>query len=312
MEQEKTGNAVSEKELQSVGNQAAEALRGYGYPDLAQEYERALHRSVLYPKDALAHSRMVNVALKELNTLSEERQGRHLALNRNIEIQERLENTLWKVQQKDQGYPMPTLSHQGKEYLKGNSQPLVNAAHEVSHYLRDKRVYSQPETAITPLERRLDEGLDHHRQHPSTTTMAELEKHTRTGLNEMKEDFLQTKEAFRQENERYIAKRDFLSEAGKETIRREADQGIFMMPNRQRGHSVMMTIGRVEEHLNEFSQAKKQAMEMDQPNKGTFGVSRSSNSISLPELHHNENQSIQSIHPASPNQTSQRFKESRY
>ncbi|MEM9931856.1 MAG: hypothetical protein AAF840_18840, partial [Bacteroidota bacterium] len=230
MEQERQKDATSQQELQAVGKQAADALRGYGYPDFAQEYERALHRSALYPKDTLAHSRMANVALKELNTLSEERQGRHLALNRNIEIQEKLENTLWKVQQKDQDYPVPTLSHQGKEYLKENSQPLVNAAYEVDRYLRDKRIHSHPESKMTSLERRLGEGIEKHQQHPSTTSMTELEKNTRTGLSEMKADFQQTKEAFRQENERYIAERDYLSEAGKKTIRREADQGIFMMP----------------------------------------------------------------------------------
>ena len=46
------------EELQTVGRQAADALRGYGYTDFAQEYERALHRSALDPREMLTHSRI--------------------------------------------------------------------------------------------------------------------------------------------------------------------------------------------------------------------------------------------------------------
>ena len=41
MERERTTDP--KEELQSFGRQAADALRGYGYTDFAQEYERALH-----------------------------------------------------------------------------------------------------------------------------------------------------------------------------------------------------------------------------------------------------------------------------
>ena len=66
-------STILNKNLQSIGKQAADALRGYGYPDLAQEYERSLRRASLEPKEVLTHSRIANATLKELNALSEEK-----------------------------------------------------------------------------------------------------------------------------------------------------------------------------------------------------------------------------------------------
>ncbi|MGD1894169.1 MAG: hypothetical protein ACFB15_26680 [Cyclobacteriaceae bacterium] len=60
-----------------MGYQAADTLRSYGYPDLAQEYERVLHRASLAPNEILAHSRIASTALKELNALSQEKHGGH-------------------------------------------------------------------------------------------------------------------------------------------------------------------------------------------------------------------------------------------
>ena len=85
--------------LQTAGRQAADALRGYGYNDFAQEYERALHRSALDPKEMLAHSRIANTTLKELNELSEQKLGKHPALERNVEVQQKLDTALQKQQE---------------------------------------------------------------------------------------------------------------------------------------------------------------------------------------------------------------------
>ena len=75
MERERTND--QSEDLQSAGRQAADALRGYGYPDLAQEYERTLRRSALDPKEMFVHSRIANTTLKELNDLAQEKQGKH-------------------------------------------------------------------------------------------------------------------------------------------------------------------------------------------------------------------------------------------
>ena len=98
MERERT-NDQSEDLQNPPRRQAADALRGYGYTDFAQEYERALHRAALDPREMLAHSRIANTTLKELNELSEEKLGKHSALERNVELQQKLDTALQKQQE---------------------------------------------------------------------------------------------------------------------------------------------------------------------------------------------------------------------
>jgi hypothetical protein len=135
MERERTTDP--KEELQAVGRQAADALRGYGYADFAQEYERALHRSALDPREMLAHSRIANTTLKELNELSEEKLGKHPALERNVQVQQKLDAALQKQQELSVEKPksIQNLSFPAKMYLEENSKPLEHAAQEVANYL---------------------------------------------------------------------------------------------------------------------------------------------------------------------------------
>ena len=107
------------EELQSVGRQAADALRGYGYTDFAQEYERALHRSALDAKEMFTHSRIANTTLKELNDLSANKHGQHPALERNVAVQERLDTALQKQQElsSQKAKTIEDLSFPAKMYL---------------------------------------------------------------------------------------------------------------------------------------------------------------------------------------------------
>ena len=158
MERERS-NIANEEELKHAGRQAADALRGYGYSDFAQQYEQALQRSALAPKEVLTHSRIANTTLQELNTLQAERHTNHPAVERNIQIQEQLEAALQKQQESSvqKTKSIGELSFPAKMYLEENSKPLESAAQEVTNYLDEKRAYSHSVEGKTKL----------HREHPA-------------------------------------------------------------------------------------------------------------------------------------------------
>ena len=223
--------------LQTAGRQAADALRGYGYNDFAQEYERALHRAALDPREMLTHSRIANTTLKELNELSEEKQGKHPALERNVELQQKLDTALQKQQELNVEKPksIENLSFPAKMYLEENSKPLESAAQEVTNYLDEKRAYTHPAEGKTQLQSQLDIQLQSYRSLPTSYNMERLETYTKEGVQVMKDDFESTKTNLQKENEDYVRERMYLSPEGKTSILREVEKGEFMMPNQQRG-----------------------------------------------------------------------------
>ena len=227
MEQERTTD--SKEELQTAGRQAADALRGYGYSDFAQEYERALHRAALEPKEMLAHSRIANTTLKELNDLSEAKQGRHPALERNVEVQERLGAALQKQQElgMQKAKSVHDLSFPAKMYLEENSKPLESAAQEVANYLDEKRAYSHAAEGKTMLQSQLDVQVQSYRSLPTSYNMERLEAYTKEGIQVMKDDFESTKTNLQKENEDYVRERMYLSPEGKTSIStRSRERGV--------------------------------------------------------------------------------------
>nr|WKN38710.1 hypothetical protein K4G66_08340 [Tunicatimonas sp. TK19036] len=270
-------------ELQRVGPQAADALRGYGYPDLAGEYECTLHRSTLDPQAMLAHSRIANTALKELNNLAEVKQGRHPALQRTIQLQERLEAALPSNQQAEAARSTADRSLPTKSTLKENSESLGTAAQEVANYLREKRGYSQ--ASITELEEKLGTELTTYRSSPNVQTLEKLETHTREGMAVMKADFGAAKEAMQKENEEYVRERNYLSEEGKEFILKESERGEFLLPNGQKGHSMESRITFTQQQLEQYASIKDQIISSDRQQNGQLPIKQAlSNTTEHPEV----------------------------
>ena len=265
MERERSNNA-NEKKLHNVGQQAADTLRGYGYADFAQEYERALHRSALDPKEMLAHGRIANATLKELNDLSEAKLGKHPALERNVDVQERLDAALQKQQELSVQKPksIEDLSFPAKMYLKENSKPLEHAAQEVANYLDEKRAYRHSAKGKTLLQSHLDIQLQSYRSLPTSYNMERLEAYTREGITVMRNDFEQAKTSLQRENEDYVRERMYLSPEGKASILREVEKGEFMIPNQQRGYIVESRTDYTEQQLDQYTKTKEQIFSIDQ------------------------------------------------
>jgi hypothetical protein len=264
MEKERTNDP--KEELQTAGRQAADALRGYGYADFAQEYERALHRSALEPKEMLAHSRIANITLKELNELSEQKLGKHPALERNVELQQKLDTALQKQQQLIVEKPkaIENLSFPAKMYLEENSKPLEHAAQEVANYLDEKRAYSHAAEGKTMLQSKLDVQLQSYRSLPTSHNMERLEAYTKEGITVMRNDFEQAKTSLQRENEDYVRERMYLSLEGKTSILREVEKGEFMMPNQQRGYIVESRTDYAQQQLDQYTKTKEQIFSIDQ------------------------------------------------
>ena len=262
MEQEKN----SSEELQTTGRQAADALRGYGYTDFAQEYERALHRSALDPREMLAHSRIASITLKELNDLSEEKQGKHPALERNVEVQQKLDVALQKQKELSLEKPksIQDLSFPAKMYLEENSKLLEHAAQEVTNYLDEKRAYSHSAEGKTLLQSHLDIQLQSYRSLPTSYNMERLETYTKEGITVMRNDFEQAKTSLQRENEDYVRERMYLSPEGKTSILREVEKGEFMMPNQQRGYIVESRTDYAQQQLDQYTKTKEQIFSIDQ------------------------------------------------
>ncbi len=252
--------------LQTAGRQAADALRGYGYNDFAQEYERALHRAALDPREMLTHSRIANTTLKELNELSEEKQGKHPALERNVELQQKLDTALQKQQELSVEKPksIQDLSFPAKMYLEENSKPLEQSAQEVANYLDEKRTYSHAAEGKTQLQSQLDIQLQSYRSLPTSYNMERLEAYTKEGIQVMKDDFESTKTNLQKENEDYVRERMYLSPEGKTSILREVEKGEFMMPNQQRGYIVESRTNYAEQQLGQYTKTKEQIFSIDQ------------------------------------------------
>ena len=274
MEKEKSLDPNSEQELQSLGKQAADTLRSYGYPDLAQEYERSLRRASLEPKEMLTHSRIASATLKELNELSQEKLAatpgaRQPGLERNIALQEKLEATLQGQKQRttEPSRSIQDLSFPAKMYLEENSKPLANAAQEVRNYLDEKRNYSHAAEGKTQLQSHLDIQLQSYRSLPTSFNMERLERYTQQGIEVMRKDFDRTKTALQKENEDYVRERMHLSPEGKTSILREVEKGEFMMPNQQRGYIVESRTNYAEQQLDQYAKTKEQIFSIDQERK---------------------------------------------
>ena len=265
MERERSNDA-NEKELQNVGQQAADALRGYGYPDFASQYEQALHRASLDPKGALVHGLVAKSTLKQLNDWHAERFANHPALERNIQIQERLDTALQKQQELSvqKSKSIEELSFPAKMYLEENSKPLEHAAQEVANYLDEKRAYSHSAEGKNLLQSHLDIQLQSYRSLPTSYNMERLETYTKQGIQVMKDDFEQTKTNLQKENEDYVRERMYLSPEGKTSILREVEKGEFMMPNQQRGYIVESRTNYAEQQLDQYTKTKEQIFSIDQ------------------------------------------------
>ena len=265
MERERSNNA-NQEELHQVGRQAADALRGYGYPDFASQYEQALHRASLDPKGALVHGLVAESTLKQLNDWHAERFAHHPALERNIQIQERLDAALQKQQELSVQKPksIEELSFPAKMYLEENSKPLEHAAQEVASYLDEKRAYSHSAEGKTLLQSHLDIQLQSYRSLPTSYNMERLETYTKQGIQVMKDDFEQTKTNLQKENEDYVRERMYLSPEGKTSILREVEKGEFIMPNQQRGYIVESRTDYAEQQLDQYTKTKEQIFSIDQ------------------------------------------------
>ncbi|MGB3777694.1 MAG: hypothetical protein WA960_05005 [Tunicatimonas sp.] len=264
MERERTTNL--KEELQTIGRQAADALRGYGYSEFSQEYERALHRAALDPREMLTHSRIANTTLKELNELSEQKLGKHPALERNVELQEKLDIALQKQQELSVEKPksIQDLSFPAKMYLEENSKPLASAAQEVANYLDEKRAYSHAAEGKTQLQSHLDIQLQSYRSLPTSYNMERLETYTREGITVMREDYNQARDALQKENEDYVRERMYLSPEGKASILREVEKGEFMMPNQVKGKYVESQTDHAQQQLDQYTKTKEQIFSIDQ------------------------------------------------
>lgn len=264
MERERTND--QSEDLQSAGRQAADALRGYGYPDLAQEYERALHRSAPDSKEVIAHSRIASNTLKELNELAEDRQGRHLGIDHNVQVQQRLEASIQKQQELDvpKTQSIENLSFPAKMYLEENSKPLENAAQEVMNYLDEKRVYSHAAEGKTEIQSHLDVQLQSYRSVPTSYNMERLERYTQQGIEVMKDDYNEARDSLQKENEDFVRERMYLSPEGKTSILREVEKGEFMMPSQQRGYIVESRTDYAQQQLDQYTKTKEQIFSIDQ------------------------------------------------
>jgi len=268
MEQERNLEKQPEQpnELRTIGHKAAEALRGYGYDDLAENYEQALRRSAWDSKVVLAHSRMASNTLKELNDFAESKHGRHPALDRNIQLQQQLETTLQKQAEVrlDQAKSVSELSFPAKLFLEENSKPLADAAQEVANYLDEKRKYSHPGQGRTSLQSNLDTQLRSFRALPTSHNMEKLEAYTQQGIQVMKQDYETAKATLQQENEQYMANRNYLSSEGRTLILKEAEQGDFEMPNGVKGTIVLSRANYAQERLDQYTQVKENIFNLEQ------------------------------------------------
>ena len=253
------------EELQGAGRQAADALRGYGYTDFAQEYERTLRRSALDSKEMVVHSRIANTTLKELNNLSADKHGQHPALERNVAVQERLDTALQKQRELNIEKPksIEDLSFPAKMYLEENSKPLENAAQEATNYLDEKRAYSHSAEGKTQLQRHLDIQLQSYRSLPTSYNMERLETYTQQGIEVMRNDFERTKVILQKENEDYVRERQHLTPEVKTFILQEAEKGEFDMPNQQKGHIVESRTDYAQQQLDQYTKTKEQIFSID-------------------------------------------------
>ncbi|MEM9675984.1 MAG: hypothetical protein AAF992_25560 [Bacteroidota bacterium] len=287
---EKERNPQPSTELQTVGYQAADTLRSYGYPDLAQEYERVLHRALLTPNEMLALSRIASTALKELNALSQEKHGGHPALAKNQQIQTQLDLALKQHTALEPPKRLEDLSFSAKLYLEEHSKPLERAAQKVRNYLDEKRAFLPSEQGYqqegkTKLQTQLEAQLNSFRTLPTAYNMESLEAHTREGLAVMTEDYRLAKEAAQKDNERYVAERNFLSAEGRAQILREAEKEEFELPNRQKGHMVASRMEYAQQQLDQYTQTKAKIISIDQHQQNQL---RQPSVISGSALEHNE------------------------
>ena len=189
----------------------------------------------------LAHSRIANTTLKELNKLSEEKQGKHPALERNVEVQQKLDTALQKQQELSVEKPksIQDLSFPAKMYLEENSKPLESAAQEVANYLDEKRAYSHSAEGKTQLQSHLDIQLQSYRSLPTSYNMERLETYTKEGIEVMRNDFEHAKTSLQRENEDYVRERMYLSPEGKASILREVEKGEIPCQHRRGGRGRM-------------------------------------------------------------------------
>ncbi|MEN0016636.1 MAG: hypothetical protein AAF706_03420, partial [Bacteroidota bacterium] len=250
MEQEKPNE---QENLRQAGHSAADALQGYGYEELAQEYERVLHRFSPNSKEVQAHSRIASTTLKELNQLTEERLGKNPALERTVEIQQRLEQAL---QPEAKPKALEELSFPARQYLETHSKPLEQASEEVSRYLEEKSRYGDQQEADTKLRTNLNQQLDSYRALPTAYNMERLEKYTRQGIEMMRTDYEQAKAVQQKENEEYVANAKSLSSHGRAEMLAEAEKGKFRMPNQQKGQHVALRADQADQQLQQYTQAR--------------------------------------------------------
>ena len=224
----------------------------------------------------MAHSRIASNTLKELNGLSEEKlvgttMGKHPALDRNVQVQERLDDLLQQQQKLNvsKSQRLEDLSFPAKMYLEENSKPLEHAAQEVHNYLEEKRAYShsvEGETRLggTPLQSVLNVQLQSYHSLPTSYNMDNLERYTKQGIQVMRDDFEQAKTTLQKENENYVRERTHLSPEGKASILREVEQGEFTMPNQQKGHAVESRADYAQQQLDQYTKTKEQIFSIDQ------------------------------------------------
>ena len=275
MEKERIPEQVSH--LKTVGHQAAEALRGYGYEDLADKYDQALHRLAPDSKEVLTHSRIASTTLKELNELAQNKHGQHPAHKQNVFLQQQLETTLQKQTETEVkiAKSMNALSFPAKLYLEEKSKPLVNAAQEVNKYLEGKHQYSHPAAGKAPLQRDLAMQLQSFRSLPTSQNMEKLESYTQQGIQVMKQDYETAKADLQKENEQYVARRSYLSPEGRAQILLVAEKGEFEMPNRVVGKHVLSRANYAQEQMDQYRHVKDKVIDLDQPREAHHPISAS-------------------------------------
>ena len=149
-------------------------------------------------------------------------------------------------------------------YLEENSQPLENAAQEVKNYLDEKRNYSHAAEGKTQLQGDLDIQLQSYRSLPTSYNMERLERYTQQGIEVMREDYNQARDALQKENEDYVRERMYLSPEGKASILREVEKGEFMMPNQVKGKYVESQTNYAQQQLDQYTKTKEQIFAIDQ------------------------------------------------
>jgi len=103
------------------------------------------------------------------------------------------------------------LSFSARIYLQTHSQSLVHAARQVKEYLSEKRVFQQQQKSS--LENELSHRLEAHRTLATGYNLDKLEEHTRTGIDQMKQDHALTKATFVEYNQDLVRERQYLSSA---------------------------------------------------------------------------------------------------